>query len=76
MKNGLHTTSNYHLVYFLKNFFLTKNLKIDKDVKQALVQFFASKDEISFEKGINKLTLRCQKSWLAKGKELYFIYLL
>ena len=37
--------SDYHLFLSLQNFFRSKNFKNKEDIKQALVNFFASKDE-------------------------------
>ena len=37
--------SDYHLFFSLQNFLRGKNFKNKEDIKQALVNFFASKDE-------------------------------
>lgn len=41
--------SDYHLFLSLQNFLRGKKLKNEEDIKQALVQFFASKDKTFFE---------------------------
>ena len=53
-------SSDYHLFLSLQNFF-DKKFKNEEDVKQALVQFFASKDETFFKNGIYKLPSRWQE---------------
>ena len=52
--------SDYHLFLSLPNFFRGKKFK-NKDIKQALVNFFTSKDEIFFKNGIYKLLARWQE---------------
>ena len=47
--------SDYHLFLPLQNFLRSKKFKNEEDIKQALVNFFASKDEIFFKNGIYKL---------------------
>lgn len=53
--------SDYHLFLSLQNFLNGKKFKNEEDVKQALVQFFASKDETFFKNGIYKLPSRWQQ---------------
>ena len=53
--------SDYHLFLSLQNFLTGKKFKNEEDVKQALVQFFASKDETFFKNGIYKLPSRWQE---------------
>ena len=53
--------SNCHLFLFLQNFLWGKKFKKEKDIKQALVNFFASKDETFFKNGIYKLPARWQE---------------
>ena len=53
--------SDYHLFLSLQNFLKGKKFKNEEDVKQALVQFFASKDETFFKNGIYKLPSRWQE---------------
>ena len=47
--------SDYHLFLSLQNFLRGKKIKNEEDIKQALVNFFASKDENFFKNGIYKL---------------------
>ena len=51
--------SDYHLFLSLENFLTGK--KNEEDAKQALVQFFASKDETFFKNGIYKLPSHWQQ---------------
>ena len=44
--------SNYHLFLSLQNFLRGKKFKKEEDIKQALVNFFTSKDETFFKNGI------------------------
>ncbi|KAM0726119.1 Histone-lysine N-methyltransferase SETMAR [Formica fusca] len=53
--------SDYHLFLSLQNFLRGKKFKNEEDIKQALVQFFASKDKTFFENGIYKLPSRWQE---------------
>ena len=56
----IYIITDYHLFLSLPNFFRGKKFK-NKDIKQALVNFFTSKDEIFFKNGIYKLLARWQE---------------
>ena len=53
--------SDYHLFLSLQNFLSGKKFKNEEDIKQALVNFFASKDETFFKNGIYKLLAHWQE---------------
>ena len=53
--------SNYHLFLSLQNFLRGKKFKNEEDIKQALANFFASKDETFFKNRIYKLSARWQE---------------
>ena len=47
--------SDYYLFLSLQNFLRGKKFKNEEDIKQAMVDFFASKDETFFKNGMYKL---------------------
>ena len=53
--------SDYHLFLSLQNFLGGKKFKNEEDIKQALVNFFASKHKTFFKNGIYKLPARWQE---------------
>ena len=53
--------SDYHLFLSLQNSLQCKKFKNEEDIKEALVQFFASKDKKFFKNGIYKLPSRWQE---------------
>lgn len=53
--------SDYHLFLSLQNFLKGKKFKNEADVRQVLLEFFASKDKSFFKNGIYKLPSRWQE---------------
>ncbi|KAM5283286.1 methionine-R-sulfoxide reductase B2, mitochondrial isoform 1-T1 [Hipposideros larvatus] len=53
--------SNFHLFHSLQNSLCGITFNSDEAVNQHLVQFFTNKDRSFYERGIMKLTERCQK---------------
>ena len=53
--------SDHHLFLSLQNFLRGKKFKKEEDIKQALVNFFATKDKTFFKNGIYKLPARWQE---------------
>ncbi|CAK9826575.1 Mariner Mos1 transposase [Anthophora retusa] len=53
--------SDYHLFLSLQNFLQGKKFKNEEDIRQELVQFFASRDKTFFKNGIYKLPSRWQE---------------
>ena len=54
-------SSDYCLFWYLQNFLNVRNFTSSQDVKNHLNQFFASKDQKFYERGINLLLERWQK---------------
>ena len=53
--------SDYHLFHSLQNYLNGKTFDSDEDVKNELIQCFASENQSFYESGIMKLSERWQK---------------
>ena len=53
--------SDYHLFHSLQNYLNGKTFDSNEAVKNELIQFFASKNQTFYGRGIMKLTERWQK---------------
>ena len=63
--------SDYYLFRSLQNHLNGKTSDSNEDVKNELIQFFASTNQTFYESGIMKLTERCQKVIKQNGQYIF-----